>query len=138
MDLILEVIKEVWFVLSVLAGIFLGLIIGISAWIDKKKSNGITNTLSLDEKIRFEEDGWLVLSPPGDTQDFIFSPAKCAYTAGGAYFGMSLDAHKYIDKHKGVVYSHFSGGVIGLEDCTRLRNHLNSHIEEMGKINTPT
>lgn len=95
-------------------------------WFRTKSPN--SNKLSFEEKFAYSKKGYLVISPSGDTQDFIFGPFEDNVSTGSAYFGITLDAHKY----EGL--SHFSGGVVGLEDCIRLRDHLTKHIEKMNQV----
>lgn len=133
MEILIEVFKTIGFIIFYGFGFIGGLMLGVWCWIDKRKKSKILNQLTFDEKYEYEKAGYLVLSPKGDTQDFIFAPPEHMSSCGNAYFGMSLDGHKYVDRYKGISHSHFSGGVLGLEDCVRLRDHLNKHIEAANK-----
>lgn len=114
-------------ILGIICGGIIGFIFGFGYWLNKRNHSRSHNKLTSEEAVNYEQNGYLVLSPAGDTQDFIFGPADHNARCGDAYFGISVDAHKYKD------LKNFLGGVIGLEDCIRLRDHLQKHIDAMNQ-----
>ena len=78
------------------------------------------NHLENEQANKLEMEGWLVLSPAGEVIDLAFSPFAHSYNTGGAYLGISIRR-----------YPGGYGGVLGLEDCVRLRDYLSDHIEAM-------
>ena len=138
MSLIIEIVKVLGVAIFVFLGLFAGFLLGFGIWIKKKINTKPYNRLSHKAAKWYEKMGYLIISPNGDSQDFIFGEPESNQHCGNAYMGMTLDAYNYSEKYKGKIYDHFYGGVIGLNDCIKLRDHLNKHIEKMLKLPNET